>query len=161
MEGLMRRKEKTFSIGVMVCFMFMFFLFNAASFGKQENKVDPKVLDELIGAYELKIQEQTGAFIFIEEDGKLKGAPAGEEPSVLELVEGEDMTFVGHSPDGTEHLFKFLRNEEGKVTKCILSIPAMGLVVDMFKIEKSSMIVLPACSDPYIQKGSPILRQPL
>ena len=98
--------------------------------------MDPKLLDELIGPYKVEIQGQTGAFIFIEEDGHLKGAPAGEEPSVLELMEGEDMTFVGHSPDGTEHLFKFLRNEEGKVTKCILSIPAMGLVVDMFRIEE-------------------------
>jgi len=55
---------------------------------------------------------------------------------VLEPVEGKDMTFVGYSPDGTEHLFKFMRDEEGKVAKCILSIPAMGLVVDMFKMEK-------------------------
>jgi hypothetical protein len=65
------------------------------------------------------------------------GAPAGEKPSVLEPVEGKEMTFVGHSSDGTELLFKFVRDEEGKVAKCILSIPAMGLVADMFKMEKS------------------------
>jgi len=123
-------------MGVMTCLMFMLFLFDAASFAQQENKVDPELLEELIGGYALKIQEQTGAFVFIAEEGKLMGAPAGEKPSVLEPVEGKDMTFVGYSPDGTEHLFKFMRDEEGKVAKCILSIPAMGLVVDMFKMEK-------------------------
>ncbi len=132
----MRRKGKKSLMGVMTCLMFMLFLFDAASFAQQENKVDPELLEELIGGYALKIQEQTGAFVFIAEEGKLMGAPAGEKPSVLEPVEGKDMTFVGYSPDGTEHLFKFMRDEEGKVAKCILSIPAMGLVVDMFKMEK-------------------------
>ena len=108
----------------------------SATFAKQEYRMDPKLLDELVGGYQLEIQGQKGAFVFIAEEGKLKGAPAGEEPSLLVPVEGEDMTFEGHSPDGTKHLFKFLRNEDGKVTKCILSIPAMGLLVDMFKIER-------------------------
>jgi hypothetical protein len=160
-EGIMRRIEKKSLIGVMVCSFFILFVMNTASFAQQENKVDPKLLDELIGGYTLKIQGQTGVFVFIAEEGELKGAPAGEEPSKLELVEGEDMIFKGHSSDGAEQLFKFLRNEEGKIAKCILSIPAAGLVVDMFKMEKLSKIILLECSDPYIQKGSPILRQPL
>lgn len=130
------RKSNSSLIGVMACSFFLLFVMSTPTFSQQENKVDPKILDELIGAYEVKIQGQTGAFIFIKEEGKLKGAPAGEEPSVLESVEGEDMTFKGYSPDGTEHLFKFLRNEEGKVAKCVLSIPTAGLVVDMFKLEK-------------------------
>jgi hypothetical protein len=135
-EGFMTRKGKNSLIGVMVCSMFMLFLFNAASFAQQENKVDPKLLDELVGGYEFKIQGQPGVFVFIVEEGKLMGAPAGEAPSVLEPVEGKDMTFMGYSPDGTEHLFKFVRDEEGKIAKCILSIPAMGLLADMFKMQK-------------------------
>lgn len=157
----MRRKGKNSLIGVMVCSFFILCLMSTASFAQQENKVDPKLLDELVGGYEFKIQGQPGVFVFIAEEGKLMGAPAGEKPSALELVEGEDMTFVGRSPDGTEHLFKFVRDEEGKVAKCILSIPAMGLAADMFKLEKSSTIILLECSDPSIQKGSPILRQQL
>ncbi len=133
----MRRKEKKSLIVVMVFSFFILFVINTASFTQQENKVDPKLLDELVGGYTLKIQGQTGAFVFIVEEGKLMGAPAGENPSVLEPVEGKDMTFAGHSSDGTELLFKFVRDEEGKVAKCILSIPAMGLVADMFKMEKS------------------------
>jgi hypothetical protein len=120
----------------MQCVSFLFCLSSTLSFARQENKVDPKLLDELVGPYKVEIQGQTGAFIFIKKEGKLEGAPAGEEPSELFPKEGEEMTFVGHTPDGTEQFFKFLRNEEGKVTKCILSIPAAGLVVEMFRIEE-------------------------
>jgi hypothetical protein len=98
--------------------------------------VDPALLDELIGAYQVEIQGLKGAYIFLQEEGKLKGAPAGEEPAVLELLEGEEMTFIGRTPDGAEQFFKFMRDEEGRVAKCILSIPDAGLVVDMFKLEK-------------------------
>ena len=129
-------KGKYFPFVIAACLLFILSMMDATTFAQQENKVSPKLLDELVGGYQLEIQGQKGVFVFIEEEGKLKGAPAGEEPSELEPVKGEDLTFKGHSPDGTEHLFKFLRNEEGKVTKCILSIPAMGLLVDMFKIEK-------------------------
>jgi hypothetical protein len=129
-------KGKYFPFAIAACLFISMLAMSAATFAQQENKVDPKLLDELAGGYQLEIQGQKGAFVFIVEEGKLKGAPAGEEPSELVPVEGEDLTFVGHSPDGTEHLFKFLRNEDGKVTKCVLSIPAMGLLVDMFKIER-------------------------
>lgn len=98
--------------------------------------MDPKILDELVGGYEVKIQGQSGIFVFIAEEGKLKGAPAGDKPTVLEPVEGEGLTFVGYAPDGAEQFFKFLRDDEGNVAKCILSIPALGLVADMFKIKK-------------------------
>jgi hypothetical protein len=129
-------KGKYFRFIVLTCFLLMPSMMSALTFSQLGKKVDPRLLDELVGGYQLEIQGQKGAFVFVAEEGKLKGAPAGEEPSELEPVKGEDMTFAGHSPDGTEHLFKFLRNEDGKVTKCILSIPAMGLLVDMFKIER-------------------------
>lgn len=130
------RKGKNSVTGVMMCLLYFLCALNPASYAQQEDNVDPELLDELIGAYRVIVQELQGAFIFIKEDGKLKGAPAGEEPSELELVEGEEMTFVGHTPDGTEQFFKFLRNKDGKVAKCILSIPDAGLVVEMFKLEK-------------------------
>jgi hypothetical protein len=135
-KGKYARKSKYSLIGAMTCMFFILFMKNIASFAEQENKVDPELLDELVGRYEFEIQGQKGVFAFITEEGKLMGAPAGENPSVLKPVEGKDMTFVGYSPDGTEHFFKFVRDEEGKVAKCVLSIPTMGLVADMFKMEK-------------------------
>jgi hypothetical protein len=130
------KKRVILFMGIIVCSLFVLFMMNPASFAFQENKVAPKLLDELIGGYKFEIQGQKGAFVFIAEEGKLMGAPAGEKPSELKPVKGKDMTFVGYSPDGTEQFFKFLRNEEGKVAKCIFSIPATGLVIDMFKLEE-------------------------
>ena len=135
----MTRISKYSVIGVMMCSLFFLCMWSTTGFAQKENELNPKLLDELVGAYELKIQGQSGVYLFIEVEGKLKGAPAGEEPLALELVEGEDMTFAGHTPDGVEQFFKFMRNEEGKVAKCILSIPEAGLVVDMFKLERSKL----------------------
>ncbi len=132
----MRGKAKYPVICILACLSFFLRVSSIEAFARQKKAVDPERLDELIGPYKVEIQGQTGAFIFIKEEGKLKGAPAGEEPSELLPKEGEEMTFVGHTPDGTEQFFKFLRNEEGKVTKCILSIPAAGLIVEMFRIEE-------------------------
>ena len=132
----MKKKRIKPKMGISVLLFSALFLVSSTSFARQENKVDPKLLDELIGGYKCEIQGQKGTFVFRAKEGKLLGAPAGEEPLVLELVEGKDMTFVGHTPDGAEQFFKFLRNEEGKVAKCILSIPAAGLVIDMFRLEE-------------------------
>lgn len=132
----MQKKCKDTWIAVMICLLFMPFMIGSSFFMQEEKKVDPKLLDELVGGYEVKIQGQSGIFVFMAEEGKLKGAPAGDKPTVLEPVEGEDLTFVGYAPDGTEQFFKFLRDDEGNVAKCILSIPALGLVADMFKIKK-------------------------
>jgi hypothetical protein len=119
---------------ILLCLFFLAMV--GQSSVSQEKKMDPELLDELVGGYKVEIQGQKGIFVFMAEEGQLKGAPAGEKPSLLEPVEGEELTFVSYSEDGTEQRFKFLRNEEGKIAKCILSIPAAGLVVDMFKLEK-------------------------
>jgi hypothetical protein len=132
----MTQRSTNFLSGFMTCLFFLLFIINATSFAKQENAVDPKLLEELVGNYEFNIQGQTGVFIFSAEDGNLMGAPAGESHSLLKPVEGEEMTFIGHSPDGTELHFKFVRDEEGKVAKCVISIPVMGLVADMFKMKE-------------------------
>lgn len=125
-------------IGVALCLTFMLFTFNAASFAqekKQEKKVDAKLLAEIEGSYEFEYQGQVIVFVFSVEDGKLMGAPEGEVQKVIESVEGEEMTFVGISPDGVEYQFKFARDDEGKITKCTASAPAMGLEIEGVKIK--------------------------
>jgi hypothetical protein len=136
MEGFMNKRRTSNFCLVMTALFSVLLMLAAASFAGQEKKLDPKLLAELVGNYEFNIQGQTGVFIFTSEEGNLRGAPAGDPQSELEPVEGEEMTFVGHSPDGAEFQFKFLRDEQGNIAKCIVSIPAMGLVADMFKIEK-------------------------
>ncbi|UCC39734.1 MAG: hypothetical protein JSV96_18485 [Candidatus Aminicenantes bacterium] len=129
-------------IGFTFCLAFMLFAFNSASFSqekKQEKKADAKLLDEIAGSYEFDYQGQIIVFVFSVEDGKLMGAPEGEGQEVIEPVEGEEMTFVGYSPDGTEYQFKFERDEEGKITKCTASLPAMGIKVEGIKIKDGNV----------------------
>ena len=66
-------------------------------------------------------------FVFSVEDGKLMTAPEGEVQEEMEPVKGEKMTFVGYAPDGREFRFAFERDEKGKISKCKVSVPAMGI----------------------------------
>ena len=135
----MQKIFKKSLIGFMLCFAFMLFTFNTISFAqekKQEKKVDAKLLAEIAGNYEFEYQGQVIVFVFSVEDGKLIAAPEGEVQEVIEPAEGEEMTFVGISPDGEEYQFKFARDDEGKITKCTASVPAMGLELEGVKIKE-------------------------
>ena len=135
----MPKALKNSLIGVVLCLSFMLFTFNAASYAqekKQEKKVDAKLLAEIAGNYEFEYQGQVIVFVFSVEDGKLIAAPEGEVQEVIEPAEGEEMTFVGISPDGIEYVFKFARDDEGKITKCTASVPAMGLELEGVKIKE-------------------------
>jgi len=137
----MPKTFKSSLIGFMLCLVFMLFTFNAVSFAqekKQEKKVDAKLLAEIAGNYEFEYQGQVIVFVFSVEDGKLMGAPEGDAQEIIEPVEGEEMTFVGYSPEGTEYQFKFARDDEGKITKCTVSVPAMGIEIEGAKIKDGS-----------------------
>jgi hypothetical protein len=45
------------------------------------------------------------------------------------------MTFIAYSPTGDEFQFKFARDDEGKITKCTVSVPAMGIEVEGVRIK--------------------------
>ena len=130
----MIKMSKRSWIGLVTCFMFMQLVFIPVSFG-QAKKADPKLLAEIAGNYEFEYQGEAMVFEFSVEDGKLMGAPEGEAPEVMELMEGEEMKFIGFSPDGSEYQFAFARDEEGKITKCTVSVPAMGIDVEGIRIK--------------------------
>jgi hypothetical protein len=138
---------KTFErslIGFILCLALVLSVFNGVSFAqekKQEKKPDAKILAEIAGNYEFGYQGQVMVFVFSVEDGKLMGAPEGEVQEVLEPVEGEEMKFVGYSPDGMEYQFKFARDDEGKITKCTAIVPAMGIEVEGVKIKDAFYIL--------------------
>ena len=121
-------------VGLVTGFMFMQLVIIPVSFG-QVKKADPKLLDEIEGNYEFEFQGEVMVFVFSVEDGNMMGAPEGEAPEVMELMEGEEMKFIGFSPDGSEYQFAFARDEEGKITKCTVSVPAMGIDVEGIRIK--------------------------
>jgi len=102
---------------------------------KQEEGKGAKVLAEIAGNYEFEYQGQFVVFVFSVENEKLKGAPEGEVQEELEPVQGEELTFVGYAPDGSEFRFTFKKNEDGEITICKLSVPAMGIEVEGTKIK--------------------------
>lgn len=121
--------------GAIVCVVCMLLVLNLSSLAKEEKQDDAKILAEIEGRYEFEYEGEFIVFVFSVEDGKLMGAPEGEVQEALEPVEGEELSFVGYTPDGSEFRFVFKRDAEGKITKCTASVPAMGIEVEGTKIK--------------------------
>jgi hypothetical protein len=134
----MSKTRKSVLASAFVFLVSMLLVLNVASLAqekKQEKQDDAKILAEIEGRYEFEYEGQFIVFMFSVEDGKLMGAPEGEAQEALEPVAGEEMTFVGYSPEGDEFRFVFKRDDEGKITRCIASVPAMGLEIEGTKIK--------------------------
>lgn len=134
----MPKTLKNFLGGAIVCVACMLLVLNVSSLAqekKQKEGKEAKVLAEIAGDYEFEYEGQFFVFVFSVEDGKLMGAPEGEVQEELEPVEGEEMTFVGYSPQGDEYRFVFKRDGEGKITKCTAIVPAMGIEIEGTKIK--------------------------
>lgn len=124
--------------GAIVCVVCMLLVLNVSSLAqekKQEEEKGAKLLAEIAGNYEFEFQGQFIVFVFSAEDGKLMAAPEGEVQEALEPVEGEEMSFVGYAPTGDEYRFTFARDDEGKITRCIVSVPAMGIEIEGVRID--------------------------
>jgi len=101
----------------------------------QDEKVDPKVLEQIAGNYEFEYQGQFMVFVFKVEEGKLMGGPENETAEILEPMAEKQTAFFGHSPDGTEYQFAFKQDADGKYTICVCNIPAMGIEVEGVRIK--------------------------
>lgn len=134
----MLKTLKSFLGGAIVFVVCMLLVLNVSSLAKekkQEKQSDTKILAEIEGRYEFEWEGEFVVFVFSVKDGKLMAAPEGEVQEELEPVEGEELTFMGYSPDGTEFSFVFKKDEDGKITTCKVSVPAMGIEVEGTKIK--------------------------
>ena len=94
-----------------------------------------KLVAEIIGDYEFSAEGQTLLVQFTEADGKLFGAPPGETPEEIKPVEGKPLCFgVTVSTNGQYYELQFVRNDQGVIDKCIMTV--MGLVIEGYKIKK-------------------------
>ena len=130
----MRKRNRTF-IGLLVCLAFLLSIPASSSQAQEKTEGTEKLLNEIAGDYEFDYEGQYIVFVFTVEDGILMGSPDGEAAEALNPVDGVEMEFLGYSPDGTEYQFKFLRDDEGKITKCLCTIPAMGLEIEGSRIK--------------------------
>lgn len=50
-------------------------------------------------------------------------------------VEGKALTFKGLDPNGDEMILAFLKDDQGKITGCTVTLPARGMEVKATKVE--------------------------
>jgi hypothetical protein len=94
-----------------------------------------KLIAEIIGDYEFSAEGQTLFVQFTEADGKLFGAPPGETPEEIHPVEGKPLCFdVTVSTNGQYYVLQFVRNDQGVIDKCTLTV--MDMVIEGFKVKK-------------------------
>ena len=102
----------------------------------QEKPLDmKKLLAEIIGDYEFSTQDQTLLVQFTEADGKLFGAPPGQDPEEISPVAGKPLCFdITLASSGDYYELQFLRTEKGVIDKCIMTVK--GMVIEGAKIVK-------------------------
>ena len=61
------------------------------------------------------------------EDGKLFGAPEGEDPGEIVHVKLEELQFEVETPDGQYFDIEFVRDDKGKITKMVLGAGEMEI----------------------------------
>ncbi len=131
----MKQQYKKSIFCVLTCLAFLLSAWGGMSFAQEKNVDSEKLYSEIAGSFEFEYESEYIVFVFTVEEGKLMGAPEGEVPDVLQPVEDTDMEFTGFDPNGNEFQFKFSRDEEGKITKCTVSVPAAGIEVEGARIK--------------------------
>jgi hypothetical protein len=102
----------------------------------QDKPVDAKkLITEIVGDYEFSAGGQTLVIQFTDMDGKLFGAPPGETPEEIRPVADKPLCFdITLAQTGDYYELQFVRNAEGVIDKCVMSVG--GMVVEGFKIKK-------------------------
>jgi hypothetical protein len=102
----------------------------------QDKPVDmKKIIADIIGDYEFSIQGESMIVQFTESSGKIFGAPVGEAPEELTVIEGKPLFFgVTVAENGQYYELQFVRNDKGVIDKCVMN--AMGMTVEGMKIIK-------------------------
>ncbi len=94
-----------------------------------------KLIAEIVGDYDFSFQGQSLLVQFIEQDGKLFGAPPGETPEEIHPVEGKPLCFdVTVAASGDYYELQFVRNDQGAIDKCVMSV--QGMVIEGYKVKK-------------------------
>lgn len=94
-----------------------------------------KLIAEIVGDYDFSFQGQSLLVQFTEQDGKLFGAPPGETPEEIRPVEGKPLCFdVTVAASGDYYELQFVRNDQGAIDKCVMSV--QGMVIEGYKIKK-------------------------
>jgi hypothetical protein len=90
---------------------------------KEQKPVDTaKLFAEIVGSYAYTYEAQDLVVSFWTENGKLYGAPQGQESEYAEVVlkDAEKLSFEATPPNGQLYEIEFLRGEDKKISKSVL-----------------------------------------
>ncbi len=122
--------------GILIVFVLCLFLSSlVVSAPVQEKQVDTKKLyEEISGRYEFYVDGQVTIIDFHVKDGALYGTSEGDNEEVdVEPVDLENMSFEATDMDGMYYEIKFSRDEDNKITKCVIFTE--GMEIEGIKIE--------------------------
>jgi hypothetical protein len=94
-----------------------------------------KLYAEIAGDYEFEYEGESAIITFFVKDGVLMGKDSEYDPGTpLEPVEGKELEFTATSEDGQTFDIMFSRDQNGKITKCLLV--TMGMEIKGTRIKK-------------------------
>ena len=103
----------------------------------QTNEELKKKYKAIIGDYEFDLSElggETALLTFYIEEGELWADSGDGRPAALEPIEGLEFAFSGEDPEQGRFEFYFLKDDEGRYSRCRVVIESMGLEILGIKI---------------------------
>ena len=114
--------------------MLAIFFCYAATFAQEKTDTE-KLYTEIAGDYEFEYEGQVDVITFFVQDGVLMGRDSDDDKGTpLESVEGQELEFEVTTDEGQYFKITFSRDEDGKITKCLLA--TMGMEIRGVKIKK-------------------------
>ena len=130
----MKRIFKLHALCVISTLAVVLLIWNGASFAQEKTDTE-KLYAEIAGDYEFEIEGQVDTITFYVEDGVLMGRDADDDRgTALEPVEGKELAFEVTTDEGQYIELTFSRDENGKITECVLT--TMGMEIKGVKISK-------------------------
>ena len=110
------------------------FMCTATSFALKISDTE-KLYAEIAGDYEFEYEGEASIITFFVEDGVLLGRDSESDPGTqLEPIEGKELEFKATAEDGQILDVKFSRDENGKITNCLIA--TMGMEIAGVRIKK-------------------------
>lgn len=130
----MKKISKIHTLSVILTLALALFICNAASFAQEKTDAE-KLYAEIAGVYEFAFEGQVDTITFYVEDGVLMGRDADDDRgTALEPIEGKELAFEVTTDEGQYIEMTFSRDENGKITECVLM--TMGMEIKGVKINK-------------------------